>query len=174
MVSLEQVRLLEQRVNKAVARISALQQENATLREELSGYQARVSELEQQIAQIKEDQTAIEQGILSALGQLDQLEDELTDDGEAAESGAELEDGETFAGERVSPETPATADTDPEQGQAAGSAPSESRDADVESLSPHSELDDRRTVSNASDTGETSSTPGRERDSATSGELEIF
>ncbi len=174
MVSLEQVRLLEQRVNKAIARISALQQENTTLREELSGYQARVSELEHQIAQIKEDQTAIEQGILSALGQLDQLEDELTDDGGASESGADLEDGETFVGERISPEAPSTADDAAEQEQAAGDPSSDSQAAGDESLGPHSELDERRTVSNASDTGETPGTLGRDRDSAASGELEIF
>ncbi len=104
MISIEQVRLLEQRVNKAVAKISALQQENTTLREEIGAYQTRVQELEQQIMQIKEDQTAIEQGILSALGQLDQLEDELTEDGEPGAAPPDAEDGEVFAGERVTPD----------------------------------------------------------------------
>lgn len=107
MVSLEQVRLLEQRVNKAVAKISALKQENSTLREEIGGYQARIQELEQHITQIKDDQTAIEQGILAALGQLDQLEDELTEDAEPGGPAGESEDGEAFAGERVIVEQPA-------------------------------------------------------------------
>ncbi len=104
MLNLEQVRLLEQRVNKAVAKITALQQENATLREEIGGYQNRVVELEQEIARIKDDQTAIEQGILSALGQLDQLEDEFTENADDETQSHESEDGEVFVGERVGPD----------------------------------------------------------------------
>ena len=101
MLNLEQVRLLEQRVNKAVAKITALQQENATLREEIGGYQNRVVELEQEIARIKDDQTAIEQGILSALGQLDQLEDEFTENSDSEAQSNQDDDGEVFVGERV-------------------------------------------------------------------------
>jgi uncharacterized phage infection (PIP) family protein YhgE len=78
MISLEQIRLLEQKVQAAVARIGQLKQENATLKEHLSSYQKRIDELEVLVDSFKADQGQIEQGILNALAQLDQLEDEVT------------------------------------------------------------------------------------------------
>jgi chromosome segregation ATPase len=78
MISLEQIRLLEQKVRAAVARIGQLKQENATLKEHLSSYQKRIDELEVLVESFKTDQGQIEEGILSALAQLDQLEEEVT------------------------------------------------------------------------------------------------
>ncbi len=82
MISVEQVRALEERVEKAVAYISALKAENAALRRELeqakaeSGEaQARIAELESAAEAFRRDQVSIEEGIVHALRKLDAFED---------------------------------------------------------------------------------------------------
>jgi len=79
MISLEQIQLLESRVMKAVRRIETLQSENDTLRERLERYEKRIQELEILINEFKDGQSEIEQGIMNALSQLDNLEDQVTD-----------------------------------------------------------------------------------------------
>jgi chromosome segregation ATPase len=82
MISVEQVRALEERVEKAVAYISALKSENAGLRRDLDGQKAeknravaRVAELEAAAENYRRDQISIEEGIVSALKKLDAFED---------------------------------------------------------------------------------------------------
>jgi peptidoglycan hydrolase CwlO-like protein len=75
MVTLEQVRLLESKVVKALSYIETLSAENATLREKLDGYKSRIDELETVVLAFKEDQGRIEAGIISALERLNQFED---------------------------------------------------------------------------------------------------
>jgi FtsZ-binding cell division protein ZapB len=77
MVTLEQVKLLETKVAKAIDYVDHLTGENTMLKEKLSGYQTRIDELEVLIRQFKEDQGRIEGGILSALDRLNQFEDAL-------------------------------------------------------------------------------------------------
>lgn len=96
MITLEQIRRLEQRVQAAVARIATLKNENALLREKLESYEGRILELENSIAAFKRDQSEIEQGIVSALNQLDQLEDEVLESSQPPSSPDEM------AGEAVS------------------------------------------------------------------------
>lgn len=79
MISLEQIQLLESRVMKAVRRIETLQSENDTLRERLERYEKRIEELEVLINEFKDGQSEIEQGIMNALSQLDNLEDQVTE-----------------------------------------------------------------------------------------------
>ncbi len=75
MVTLEQVKLLESKVGKALSYIETLSSENATLREKLDGYRRRIDELESVVLAFKEDQGRIEAGIVSALERLNQFED---------------------------------------------------------------------------------------------------
>jgi chromosome segregation ATPase len=75
MLNLDQVRLLENRVEKAVGKIQTLTAENTHLRSQLSGLQARVNELEGLVRAFKDDQGRIEEGILSALDRLSAFED---------------------------------------------------------------------------------------------------
>ena len=77
MVSLDQIKKLEDRVNKAVHLIGILKEENAVLRTTLETTQVRIGELEELIAVFKADQAQIESGILSAIERLDTLEDDL-------------------------------------------------------------------------------------------------
>jgi hypothetical protein len=77
MLNLDQVRLLENRVEKAVGKIQSLTTENAHLRSQLSGLQARVGELEGLVRSFKDDQGRIEEGILNALDRLSAFEDSV-------------------------------------------------------------------------------------------------
>jgi len=74
MITLEQIRLLEERVRRAVDRISGLQEENRELRTKTAQYEKRVSELEARIDRFTTDQTQIEDGIKNALESLEGLE----------------------------------------------------------------------------------------------------
>lgn len=79
MVKVEQIRLLETKVQNAIKYIDRLRAENSSLRKSLETYEERVSELESVVNDFKSGQEEIEKGIVSALKQLDQLEDELVD-----------------------------------------------------------------------------------------------
>lgn len=82
MLSVEQVRALEERVGKAVSYIESLKTENAELRKELErtaaelgASKARNAELEAAAQSFKSDQARIEAGIVHALEKLDIFED---------------------------------------------------------------------------------------------------
>ncbi|PKL09220.1 MAG: cell division protein ZapB [Spirochaetae bacterium HGW-Spirochaetae-7] len=75
MISLEQVRSLESRVEKAVALIASLRSENASMRSGLAAAESRVAELEGLIQGFQKDQARIEEGIVEALRKLDSFED---------------------------------------------------------------------------------------------------
>ncbi len=77
MITLEQVKLLETKVAKAIDYVNRLTGENTLLKEKLAGYQVRIDELEVLIKQFKEDQSRIEGGILAALDRLNQFEDAI-------------------------------------------------------------------------------------------------
>lgn len=81
MIKIEQVRLLEQRVQKVISRIGELERENSTLREKLQTYQDRIADLELRIEGFTSNQEEIEAGILSALQRLDEVEDVLGEEG---------------------------------------------------------------------------------------------
>jgi len=79
MISLEQIRLLEARIIKAVELIRSLKDENKTLRRAVNAAQTRMRELEKLVGDFKSDQQEIEQCILRALENLDRLEEEVTE-----------------------------------------------------------------------------------------------
>ncbi len=98
MLTVEQIKLLESRVLKAVERISSLQDENQRLRDGLSQYERRIEELEVLISEFRDGQKAIEEGILSTLKRLDVLEDEIAvDDGAVEQMEAAPVDSDTEA-----------------------------------------------------------------------------
>lgn len=78
MLSLDQVRLLEDRVQKAVVKIQTLDTENSRLRTEMDALRARTSELEGLVRAFKDDQGRIEEGILNALEKLSAFEDSIS------------------------------------------------------------------------------------------------
>ncbi|PKL25598.1 MAG: hypothetical protein CVV47_05965 [Spirochaetae bacterium HGW-Spirochaetae-3] len=75
MISLEQVRALESRVEKAVTLIASLRAENASMRSGLAAAETRVAELEGLVADFQKDQARIEESIVEALHKLDSFED---------------------------------------------------------------------------------------------------
>ena len=89
MVNLEQVKLLETKVARAIEYVeqvagekaqwlqkeAALLRNEAELRARLESCQKRIDELEVLVMRFKEDQSRIEDGILSALDRLSQFED---------------------------------------------------------------------------------------------------
>jgi peptidoglycan hydrolase CwlO-like protein len=81
MINLEQVKLLEAKVAKAIDYVDRLAKENAVLHRQeaelqtkLDSYQKRIDELEVLVTGFKNDQDRIEEGILSALDRLSQFE----------------------------------------------------------------------------------------------------
>lgn len=88
MINLEQVKLLEAKVAKAVEYVERLTKENAALHRQeaelhrqeaemqarLESYQKRIDELEVLVMGFKDDQSQIEEGILAALDRLNQFE----------------------------------------------------------------------------------------------------
>ncbi|MDR0602486.1 MAG: cell division protein ZapB [Treponema sp.] len=77
MVTLDQVKLLETRVEKAIGYVERVGGENAELREKLDSYQKRIDELEVLVQTFREDQSRIEDGILSTLDRLNRFEDAI-------------------------------------------------------------------------------------------------
>jgi hypothetical protein len=84
MISLEQVKLLENKVAKAIEYVERVTAENSALlqkevewRERLEANQKRIDELEVLVIRFKEDQSRIEDSILSALDRLNQFEDAI-------------------------------------------------------------------------------------------------
>ena len=82
MINLEQVKLLETKVAKAIDCIERLAGENASLRQsetelrtKLESYQKRNDELEVLVLRFKEDQGKIEDAILAALDRFNQFEE---------------------------------------------------------------------------------------------------
>ncbi|GHU65322.1 hypothetical protein FACS189447_04060 [Spirochaetia bacterium] len=75
MVTLEQVKLLETKITKAIDIVKKVTDENSQLKGKLDSYQRRIDELEILIQEFKEEQGRIEDGVLSALDRLNQFED---------------------------------------------------------------------------------------------------
>jgi hypothetical protein len=74
MLSLEQVKLLNTKVEKTIEYVRQLNEENAALKNKLENNQKRIDELEILVTRFKEEQGRIEDGILSTLDRLNQFE----------------------------------------------------------------------------------------------------
>jgi FtsZ-binding cell division protein ZapB len=79
MISLEQIRLLEAKINKAVDLINHLREENQVLQKAVDSAQAKMQDLETLVEDFKADQSDIEESIKRAIRNLDQLEGDLSD-----------------------------------------------------------------------------------------------
>jgi chromosome segregation ATPase len=78
MITLEQIRLLESKITRAIELIRVLKDENGTLRRGLESAQKRMKELESLVDGFKADQREIESVIVRTLHTLDELEDGAT------------------------------------------------------------------------------------------------
>jgi peptidoglycan hydrolase CwlO-like protein len=78
MITLEQIRLLEGKISRALELIRALKEENTTLRKGLESAQRRMKELEVMVDGFKSDQKEIESVIVRTLHNLDELEESST------------------------------------------------------------------------------------------------
>ena len=77
MISLDQVLLLEQKVESAVEKIRQLQDENDALRKKCSELTNALSSKSEQLTSFETDQSQIESGILKALDRLNQIENSV-------------------------------------------------------------------------------------------------
>ena len=77
MISLDQVMLLEQKVESAVEKIQQLQAENDALRKQCSELTNALSSKSEQLSSFETDQSQIESGILKALDRLNQIENSV-------------------------------------------------------------------------------------------------
>ena len=75
MITLEQIRLLDRKVNQAVEMIDSLKRENQMLSGKLESYQTKISELEVLLSSLKDDQSEVEQGFQKALETLSGIEE---------------------------------------------------------------------------------------------------
>ncbi len=83
MIRLEQIRLLESKINKAVKLIEMLREENAALKRSVDTAQKRMQELDGLVNEFKADQEEIEKSLLRAMKNLERLEDAAAPDLEA-------------------------------------------------------------------------------------------
>ncbi|MDR2110420.1 MAG: cell division protein ZapB [Spirochaetaceae bacterium] len=119
MVTLEQVRLLETKVARAIDYVKKVTDENTLLRGKIDTYQKRIDELEVLVQRFKEDQSRIEEGIISALERLNQFEDAIEKSLSTVQTAAGYIEKAVPGGTRdpeakgVSPEAPGT-DLSPE------------------------------------------------------------
>ena len=77
MISLEQILLLEKKVESAVAKIAQLQAENDALRTKCSELTNALSSKSEQLSSFENDQNKIESGILKALDRLSSIENSV-------------------------------------------------------------------------------------------------
>lgn len=136
MITLEQIQLLEQKVHQAVKKIAVLKEENAGLKEKLSSYSGRIEELEVLIDSFKRDQGKIEEGILSAIRQLDTIEQSVASEAAnpSSTSPADMATVDASSEDSAPVDTPAPA---PEEAEAAESIVE--ADNDLELLADDSE-----------------------------------
>ncbi|HVO37939.1 MAG TPA: hypothetical protein VMV03_02825 [Spirochaetia bacterium] len=101
MITLEQIRLLEGKITRAIELIRVLKEENTTLRRGLESAQKRMKELETLVDGFKTDQREIETVIVRTLHNLDELEET------AATPKRSEQDGRTHADARAARQKPA-------------------------------------------------------------------
>lgn len=119
MSTLEKVQLLEERIKKAILLIEKLKTENASLKDEVELLQMHNEELKSYTSDYSKNSKLIEDGIISALSQLEKLEESAAAEQQPAE---DLPPEEDFSFE---------ADEDSEQDdQNSYTAPEEEEDKD--------------------------------------------
>ena len=84
MITLDQVQLLEKKVETIVSKINDLQRQNSALQEKNRELIEKNSLLMQRISSFEADQNRIEQGILNALDRLNSMENSVLKVGTSA------------------------------------------------------------------------------------------
>ncbi|MBM7023392.1 MULTISPECIES: cell division protein ZapB [Treponema] len=84
MISLDQILLLERKVESAVEKISQLQSENDALRTKCAELTNALADKSERLSSIEQDQSKIEDGILKALDRLNSIENSVLRAGSAA------------------------------------------------------------------------------------------
>ena len=110
MISLDQVRLLEQKVENAVNKIIQLQKENAELKERCAFLESQAESLNKKVSDFECDQNEIEVGIANALERLNFVEDSVRSAVELDSSNTDTEDNSAVFEESFS-ETVESSDT---------------------------------------------------------------
>ena len=77
MITLDQVRLLEQKVENAINKINQLQKENTELKEKCAFLESKANNLNQKVSDFESDQNIIEEGIANVLKRLNSVEDAI-------------------------------------------------------------------------------------------------
>ena len=103
MISLEQIRLLESKITRAIELIRILKEENGTLRRGLESAQKRMKELETLVDGFKTDQREIESVIIRTLHNLDELEESTATGKKADHAGGGAPAAPAFAVATASP-----------------------------------------------------------------------
>jgi hypothetical protein len=106
MISLEQIRLLESKISRAIELIRILKEENGTLRKGLESAQKRMKELESLVDGFKTDQREIESVIVRTLHNLDELEESTAAGKRAEHAGAGASSAFAPAAPSAPPATP--------------------------------------------------------------------
>ncbi len=117
MISVEQIHRLESKVLQAVEVIKSLREENALLKNKLSGYEKRIEEMEILIDSFKKDQNNIEEGIINALNQLDVLEDIISEPSGEVREEVRKEETPLFGSTPAETDTAVSEDKGPESGE---------------------------------------------------------
>ena len=86
MISLDQILLLERKVESAVEKIAQLQSENDALRTKCAELTNALADKSERLSSIEQDQSKIENGILKALDRLNSIENSVLRAGSAASS----------------------------------------------------------------------------------------
>lgn len=118
MITLEQIRLLEGKITRALDLVRTLREENAALRQGLTSAQKRMRELETLVDGLKTDQKEIESIIVRTLHNLDDLEETAA----ATGSGISAAAGPSTPGGAAAGQ-PAAAGRRGERATSAGGAP---------------------------------------------------
>jgi FtsZ-binding cell division protein ZapB len=86
MITFDQVQLLEKKVSDAVQLIKMLKSENRDLKDENSLLEERISELENLKTSMTSEQAVIEKGIIDALSQFDELDEDVEEEENVSET----------------------------------------------------------------------------------------
>jgi hypothetical protein len=137
MITLEQIRLLESKITRALELIRVLREENSTLRKGLESAQRRMRELETLVDGFKADQKEIESVILRTLHNLDELEESAATEGGVPSATQRVNPTAAAVGAPAAPRR-----TEPRAGGPGPMAPaSDTADSDTDSPTPKEELD---------------------------------
>ena len=119
MISLDQILLLERKVESAVEKISQLQSENDALRTKCAELTNALADKSELLSSIEQDQSKIENGILKALDRLNSIENSVLRAGSAASAAKTPQTPQTPQSPKAHESAPVRAD-EPKKAEADG------------------------------------------------------